>query len=76
MKYAPPPVGVGLLGSLPSRERGLKWYQYNSFELTRQSLPSRERGLKFVGQNVESETKIVAPFTGAWIEIPGTKLAD
>ena len=40
---------VLLLGSLPSRERGLKSVQ-DPFELAEAvSLPSRERGLKFSG---------------------------
>ena len=33
------------------------------------SLPSRERGLKLVAQCQALPTSLVAPFTGAWIEI-------
>ena len=33
------------------------------------SLPSRERGLKFTGVSARLKWAIVAPFTGAWIEI-------
>ena len=32
--------------SLPSRERGLKWFVWMLMLRTRESLPSRERGLK------------------------------
>ena len=34
------------------------------------SLPSRERGLKSVIVNVDPDIGLVAPFAGAWIEIP------
>ena len=33
------------------------------------SLPSRERGLKFKDLNADRNSKNVAPFAGAWIEI-------
>ena len=35
------------------------------------SLPSRERGLKCQSVINERKTIVVAPFTGAWIEISG-----
>ena len=35
----------------------------------RMSLPSRERGLKFIFFIINLIRIIVAPFTGAWIEI-------
>ena len=35
-----------------------------------QSLPSRERGLKFVLAKLLALLAQVAPFAGAWIEIP------
>ena len=34
------------------------------------SLPSRERGLKYSRVHVISCGLVVAPFAGAWIEIP------
>ena len=34
------------------------------------SLPSRERGLKYLYLNIFSWSRKVAPFAGAWIEIP------
>ena len=34
------------------------------------SLPSRERGLKLVDDGTGAGVVFVAPFTGAWIEIP------
>ena len=34
------------------------------------SLPSRERGLKFQFAQLTQSVDPVAPFTGAWIEIP------
>ena len=33
------------------------------------SLPSRERGLKFRAGKIQSRKLMVAPLTGAWIEI-------
>ena len=57
------------LVSLPSRERGLKYslsYRYGPYDL---SLPSRERGLKWCGMAIMAILLLVAPFTGAWIEI-------
>ena len=36
------------LVSLPSRERGLKFFSVAFLEFSKWSLPSRERGLKFV----------------------------
>ena len=56
--------------SLPSRERGLKLEIALIIELLfKQSLPSRERGLKFKSHPHAPLTRVVAPFTGAWIEI-------
>ena len=56
-------------GSLPSRERGLK-SQLEGFRVgPNVSLPSRERGLKFEPDTHVVTHAVVAPFTGAWIEI-------
>ena len=56
--------------SLPSRERGLKlFYHYNNRQF-HQSLPSRERGLKSYVIAAFTARAFVAPFAGAWIEIP------
>ena len=41
--------------SLPSRERGLKFYYQFAWRPRIKSLPSRERGLKFKGKLIERE---------------------
>ena len=55
--------------SLPSRERGLKSDQQAALVRQWESLPSRERGLKFYGGGGNGKGILVAPFTGAWIEM-------
>ena len=55
--------------SLPSRERGLKFAGLASELVFDGSLPSRERGLKFNKLLMKTGERLVAPFTGAWIEI-------
>ena len=37
------------------------------------SLPTRERGLKFMPKRAKGLTEMVAPYTGAWIEIHARK---
>ena len=55
--------------SLPSRERGLKYF-VPPVNLNRSvSLPSRERGLKCSALCCHVKQFCVAPFTGAWIEM-------
>ena len=56
--------------SLPSRERGLKYRWFILRTQTRLSLPSRERGLKYTPVWITPQHNYVAPFAGAWIEIP------
>ena len=56
-------------GSLPTRERGLKSEPEHPLPDTLLSLPTRERGLKFCVACCQRDTVIVAPYTGAWIEI-------
>ena len=56
-------------GSLPSRERGLKLHDTHGPDMTWWSLPSRERGLKLRYLGRSWVWFLVAPFTGAWIEI-------
>ena len=58
-----------MLKSLPSRERGLKSFAWESNKLVNTSLPSRERGLKFMNHIFIKIEKTVAPLAGAWIEI-------
>ena len=60
--------------SLPSRERGLKFWLRPRCGCGPWSLPSRERGLKFVASRLAARDAQVAPFTGAWIEIDQTLL--
>ena len=57
------------LSSLPSRERGLKFQSFRLLVPLLVSLPSRERGLKLKKSKGRTRKQIVAPFTGAWIEI-------
>ena len=59
----------GILSSLPTRERGLKSPVLHSWVLHGSSLPTRERGLKSILPAAPSEASLVAPYTGAWIEI-------
>ena len=64
------PYGQGsMTWSLPSRERGLKLIVCPVYSLLPGSLPSRERGLKCQNLLYLGSSIIVAPFTGAWIEI-------
>ena len=56
--------------SLPSRERGLKSPTIMYKTRYNKSLPSRERGLKWKNNIRLDKTQFVAPFAGAWIEIP------
>ena len=54
--------------SLPSRERGLKYFGSIGELIAYESLPSRERGLKFFHRYAKNTKGRVAPFTGEWIE--------
>ena len=56
--------------SLPSRERGLKFINIFDYSQPLASLPSRERGLKWFVYAAKITGELVAPFAGAWIEIP------
>ena len=55
--------------SLPSRERGLKFYILVLCTAKAASLPSRERGLKYKTKDLCRVCAKVAPLAGAWIEI-------
>ena len=55
--------------SLPSRERGLKFWRIVQIDHLESSLPSRERGLKLSYFKKRGKLCMVAPFAGAWIEI-------
>ena len=55
--------------SLPSRERGLKSVSQPIPDIGKPSLPSRERGLKCSQHARMLYSLLVAPFTGAWIEM-------
>ena len=69
LKFAPANAQIpNIIKSLPSRERGLKYATLYGLAPAGESLPSRERGLKLrsIGKAPE---QIVAPFTGAWIEM-------
>ena len=69
------PFGIKI-SSLPSRERGLKFFRSIRNLIRFQSLPSRERGLKFNVDGTEVLRWIVAPFAGAWIEINRRKIRN
>ena len=56
--------------SHPTRVRGLKYFQSDHTFLRDQSHPTRVRGLKYVNQSRCEVKWFVAPYTGAWIEIP------
>ena len=62
-------VSISLKTSLPSWERGLKYYTSVIDILKRLSLPSWERGLKSFYLLSCLECLNVAPLVGAWIEI-------
>ena len=55
--------------SLPSWERGLKYFGYKNSPSVGASLPSWERGLKSFYLLSCLECLNVAPLVGAWIEI-------
>ena len=55
--------------SLPTRERGLKYFPILLNSLSNKSLPTRERGLKFFACLAHLYCLRVAPYAGAWIEI-------
>ena len=69
MKYLHKYATASITVSLPSRERGLKFYCAIALWVDIQSLPSRERGLKFAISFSDIDAQLVAPFAGAWIEI-------
>ena len=56
--------------SLRSPERGLKLSICASLRCVQKSLRSPERGLKYIYSNRYCQSSHVAPFAGAWIEIP------
>ena len=58
-----------LTRSLPTRERGLKYPCNRKIDEGPQSLPTRERGLKLTNFQIFHRAELVAPYTGAWIEI-------
>ena len=57
-----------VLSSPPARGRGLKHLSVISLLTYRMSPPARGRGLKHCAFYLESQSWIVAPRTGAWIE--------
>ena len=61
--------GVVRSGSLPMRERGLKFCGLSPPFGQHRSLPMRERGLKSVQRGGRLAVRPVAPHAGAWIEI-------
>ena len=55
--------------SHPSRVRGLKWAVIDKACQDGKSHPSRVRGLKSIPFVAVGIARMVAPFTGAWIEM-------
>ena len=62
--------------SLPTRERGLKYGLIRHVQRGSWSLPTRERGLKSGDRRLQPMLHLVAPYTGAWIEIVSVKQAN
>ena len=63
------------VGSLPSRECGLKYERNSQYGKFMKSLPSRECGLKLLENDMEKSEKNVTPLAGVWIEIRGREVA-
>ena len=59
----------GLLASLPSRERGLKWRRHVHDHRSLHVAPFTGAWIEIAYWQVAGMPKEVAPFTGAWIEI-------
>ena len=71
LKYIMSQNSALLRESLPTRERGLKSFPAGGLRPQHQlSLPTRERGLKYLPDMHRRKFKRVAPYAGAWIEIP------
>ena len=68
------PDPLGGMGSLPSRECGLKCNLYITIGYQIMSLPSRECGLKSFKCTSFEQFRLVTPFAGVWIEIQNMKL--
>ena len=68
------PDPLGGMGSLPSRECGLKFAAYLDQHGAELSLPSRECGLKSFKCTSFEQFRLVTPFAGVWIEIQNMKL--
>ena len=73
MERSQPVLGIG---SHPSRVRGLKYRIAETLRRQYLSHPSRVRGLKCRTDCVWQTQAIVAPFTGAWIEINSDASSD
>ena len=58
-----------ILLSLPSRERGLKYYQNWIDNTTTRVAPFAGAWIEIFAYNVGNIDQLVAPFAGAWIEI-------
>ena len=58
-----------ILLSLPSRERGLKFYSSQKFKLTDAVAPFAGAWIEIDKQYDSDDDASVAPFAGAWIEI-------
>ena len=61
-------------GSLPSRERGLKFYIVGLRVLGSPVAPFAGAWIEITVRNGETYYDMVAPFAGAWIEIPLLRL--
>ena len=62
--------------SLLIQERGLKSEGNESYKKAMESLLIQERGLKLLIAQGDEYPSIVAPYTGAWIEILGVSYSD
>ena len=55
--------------SLPTRERGLKYFRNTATDWTALVAPYTGAWIEIIAADISDEQKIVAPYTGAWIEI-------
>ena len=67
---------IGLFASHPTRVRGLKSTIDTKKVEETVSHPTRVRGLKSRSQGIVFVPAFVAPYTGAWIEIPRTSQSN
>ena len=63
------PIDIAI-GSLPSRERGLKLYPSHPWTAEEDVAPFAGAWIEIKASGLPADYRLVAPFAGAWIEIP------